>query len=329
MFTIYTATNFSKELNKRLERVNYSIELLINENDILSISKSLFKILEKDIFAEIIISSNDQKKSLRMYNLINRLIDCGAKVYWNTDTKIFHFDSHFLIYDKINVINKIFYRTNDEVEKQVLYFENIFSNIVKSSEEIKFKNDHIKVNFYADKTIVYRNQLVTLNWELENADFFKISPNIDNVSNLNRLKLKLKNDTLFKLEASNKKENISKYLFIKVINNEEINIDVKVFDPYVEEFIFLSPIIDSKGEKFVCYYGQTVILEYKFRPELTVYEKRIGKLTSNGEFSFVIKKDSNFTFRYTMNGIEEFKKIQINVEKDENILKKLKNTLIP
>ena len=34
MYTLYTATNFSKELSKTLERVNYSIELLINENDI-------------------------------------------------------------------------------------------------------------------------------------------------------------------------------------------------------------------------------------------------------------------------------------------------------
>ena len=44
-----------------------------------------------------------------------------------------------MIYDKVNVINKIFYRTNDDVEKQVLYFENILSNIVKSSEEIKIQ----------------------------------------------------------------------------------------------------------------------------------------------------------------------------------------------
>ena len=81
MYTLYTATNFSKELSKTLERVNYSIELLINENDILFISKSLFQILEKEIYAEIVISSDDEKKSLRMYNLLNRLIDCGAIVY--------------------------------------------------------------------------------------------------------------------------------------------------------------------------------------------------------------------------------------------------------
>ena len=220
MFTLYTASNFQKELIKTLNKSNYSIELLINHDDILVISKVLFQILEKNIYADIIISSNSNNKSLRMYNLLNRLIYCGASIYWNTDSKIFSFNSHFIIYDKVNVINKIFYRTNDDVENQVLYFQNIFSNIIKSSEEIKFKNDSIKVNFYADRNIVYRNQLITLNWEIENADFFKISPNIDNVNNLNHLKLKLKNDTLFKLEAANKKENISKYLFIKVISNE-------------------------------------------------------------------------------------------------------------
>ena len=87
-------------------------------------------------------------------------------------------------------------------------------------------------------------------------------------------------------------------------------------------------MIDSKGEKFVCYYGQTLILEYKLIPDLIAYEKRIGKLSSNGKFSFVIKKDSDFIFKYTINGIDELKKIQIKVKKDEKILKKIKNTPI-
>ena len=70
------------------------------------------------------------------------------------------------------------------------------------------------------------------------------------------------------------------------------------------------------------------ILEYKLIPGLTAHEKRIGKLTSNGEFLFIIKKDSYFIFKYTMNGIDEFKKIQIKVKKDEKILEKFKNTPI-
>lgn len=329
MFTLYTAANFSKELIKTIARANYSIELLINQDDILVISKSLFQILEKDINADIIISSNDHKKPLRMYNLVHRLIDCGANVYWNTDSKIYGYNSHFLIYDKTNVINKIFYRTNDDIEKQVLYFENIFSKIIKNSQEIKFKDESIKIKFYADKTIVYRNQLIRLNWTVENADFFKISPMIENVNDFNSIKLQLQNDTLFKLEASNKKENISKHIFIKVINSKEFTIDVKVFDPFVEEFIFLSPIVDSKVEKFICYYGQTVILKYKFMPDINVFEKRMGKLKPNQEYSFVIKKHTNFIFNYSNNGIEEIKKIQIRVQKDEIILNKLKNTPLP
>ena len=58
MFTLYTASNFQKELIKTLNKSNYSIELLINHDDILVISKVLFQILEKNIYADIIISSN-------------------------------------------------------------------------------------------------------------------------------------------------------------------------------------------------------------------------------------------------------------------------------
>ena len=69
--------------------------------------------LELDIQAEIIISANTKSKSLVTMNIINRLIDFGANVYWNQDHNIFELKSHFLISDKKNVINKIFYRNPD------------------------------------------------------------------------------------------------------------------------------------------------------------------------------------------------------------------------
>ena len=89
MYKVYTAPNFSEELTEVLKNVTFSIELLISKDDILKTSKSIFNLIEKDIQAKIIISSNTSKKSLRIYNLINRLIDCGVEVYWNTDLNLY------------------------------------------------------------------------------------------------------------------------------------------------------------------------------------------------------------------------------------------------
>lgn len=320
MFTIYTASNFNSELIKMLPRVNFSLELLINQDDILNISKILFEILEKDISTIIIISSEDQVKPLRVYNFINRLIDCGAKVFWNTDDKIYSYQSHFLIFDKTNVINKIFFQTDDDFEKQVFYFNNIFEKILKDSEEIFFNDDKIKIDFNADKTIINKNQIVKLNWKVENADYFNISPSIKNPMESNSIKLQLQIDTLFKLEASNLNENVSKYLYIKVVNHNELNIDIKVFDPMVKDFIFLRPYFNSKIEKYVCYLGQKVVIQCRFNPLMKVKEKKIGSLLPNEEFSFIIKENKNFSFSYSYDGVDKFKDVIINAHRDKKIL---------
>ena len=326
MFTIYTPSNFKSELIKMLPRVNFSLELLINQDDILNISKILFEILEKDISTIIIISSEDQVKPLRVYNFINRLIDCGAKVFWNTDFKIYSYQSHFLIFDKTNVINKIFFQTEDDFEKQVFYFNNIFEKILKDSEEIFFNDDKIKIDFNADKTIINKNQIVKLNWKVENADYFNISPAIKNPMESNSIKLQLQSDTLFKLEASNLNENVSKYLYIKVVNHNELNIDIKVFDPMVKDFIFLRPYFNSKIEKYVCYLGQKVVILCRFNPLMKVKEKKIGSLLPNKEFSFIIKENKNFSFSYSYEGVDKFKDVIINVHRDKKILDLIKKS---
>ena len=120
MYRIYTSVNFNNEIVKVLPTVQYSVELLIKEDDLKFVSKDLYTILEKDIQADIIISSNTNKKAIRVFNLISRLTDLGARVFWLNDKKIFNLNSHFLIFDKINVINKIFYYSEDNIESQVL-----------------------------------------------------------------------------------------------------------------------------------------------------------------------------------------------------------------
>ena len=108
MFKIYTASDFVYQIEKNISLFKFSLELLINEDDLISVSKTLLTALDKEIDVEIIIVSESDKQSIRIFNLISRLIDCGAVVYWNKDPKILLNESFFLIYDKVNVINKIY-----------------------------------------------------------------------------------------------------------------------------------------------------------------------------------------------------------------------------
>ena len=63
MHRIYTSLNFQNEIMKLLPRIDYSVEMLVDEKDLVVISKDLYIFLEKNIQADIIICANTNKKS--------------------------------------------------------------------------------------------------------------------------------------------------------------------------------------------------------------------------------------------------------------------------
>lgn len=319
MYRVYTASNFNSELEEVLKNINYGFELLISKEDLLIISRSLFDILKDDIYSKIIISSDTSKKSLRDYNIINRLVDCGAEVYWNSDSKLYNLNSHFILIDKLSLINKIFYNSSDDLEKQVHYFNKIFNKILKESEKIDLKEGEIKVNFYADKTIINRNEQIKLTWNIVKADFFKITPLDIEFENKNSVNIQLQKDTLFEITASNKNEKVKKLLFVKVVQNKDLIIDVKVLDPYLKEYIYLTPKIESHIEKFYCFKGQEVVVFCKSDPKIRLSELKLGKLQKEFEYKFLISKNTSFKFSYFLNGTKFSRRIDINIVKDSNI----------
>lgn len=319
MHRVYTASNFNSELKEVLKNINYGFELLISKKDLLSISHSLFDILKSDVYSKIIISSDTSKKSLREYNIINRLVECGAEVYWNYDSKLYNLNSHFILIDKISLINKIFYNSSDDQEKQVHYFNKIFNQILNKSEKIDFKDGEIKIEFYSDKTIINRNEQIKLTWKITKADFFDITPLDIDYTNKNSIKLQLQKDTLFEITASNKNEKVKKLLFIKVVQNKDLIIDVKVFDPYLKEHIYLTPKIEKYIEKFYCFSGQEVVIFCKSDPKIKLSERRLGKLQKEFEHKFLIRKKTSFKFNYFLNGTRFSRTIDINITKDSNI----------
>ena len=69
-------------------------------------------------------------------------------------------------------------------------------------------------------------------------------------------------------------------------------------------------------EKYVCYYGQKVLLKFKFSSFLKIKEEIIGELKPGQEFAFNITKDRLFTFNYSINGKVKVKKILIKSKMD-------------
>ncbi len=320
MHRIYTSLNFQNEIMKLLPRIDYSVEMLVDEKDLVVISKDLYIFLEKNIQADIIICANTNKKSIRVFNVISRLSELGARVFWLVDKKIDILKSHFLIFDKINVVSRIFYNSENSTEKQVLYFSNIFSNILTKSELMEPQVKAIKAKLFAKTTIIERNDIIKLEWDIENADIFNITPLIKPNEKSGSSSLQLQNDTMFKLRASNKNEQLTKFLFIKVLNNKKINVDVKVFDPIIKKYIYLKPVKEKTIKKYFCYIGQRVVISWDVDDAIVhVIENKSKKMKVKNDLSFIIDKKKNFQIIFELKNTKEIERLVIIPKKDENI----------
>tara|TARA_B100001115_G_C15790376_1_gene389676 strand:- start:111 stop:1163 length:1053 start_codon:yes stop_codon:yes gene_type:complete len=318
MFKIYTASDFVYEIEKNISRFKFSLELLVNEEDLLFISKALLKALDRELDVEIIIVSDTDKQSARIYNLINRLMDCGANIYWNNDAEMLSNQSFFLIYDKVNVINKIFYSIEENEEAQVRYMNDIFRSISLESKKIDLPKGNISVDFFSDKVIINKNELVTLSWKVENASFVNIKPYLEEVEQKDTAKVKINKDTLIQLTAYNKNESINKSIFVKVLSpDSEIDINVDVFDPYLKEFISLSPVFENNIEKYSAFRNQKIRISWNILSNQLIKEKDLGTLNSKDQYIFKLNHKKIFLFEL-INDINAKKEIQIvGVENSE------------
>ena len=81
-YKIITASDFIYELKQNIHQGKYSIQLFVNEYDFISIADELSAVLENKVSLDLVISSLTEKKSLRLVNLFNRIIQ-RIYQYWH------------------------------------------------------------------------------------------------------------------------------------------------------------------------------------------------------------------------------------------------------
>ena len=154
MYKIFTASDFVYELKKNIFKCNHSVQLFITEFDLLALSNEIIELLPKEKTIDIVISSLNQKKSLRMVNLFNRIVQSGGSVYWNENHDLYQNGVHFMILDKTFVINKSDHYVGESTEEKIKYLNNLFDNFRLSSNEIKLITGEISIKLEAEKHLL-------------------------------------------------------------------------------------------------------------------------------------------------------------------------------
>jgi hypothetical protein len=255
LYKIFTASDFVYELKKNIFKCNHSVQLFITEFDLLALSNEIIELLPKEKTIDIVISSLNQKKSLRMVNLFNRIIQSGGSVYWNENHDLYQNGVHFMILDKTFVINKSDHYVGESTEEKIKYLNNLFDNFRLSSNEIKLITGDISIKLEAEKTFVEKNKYVKIKWEVENAHRVSFENSKEELEHSDEMEILIKDDTVVKLEAENRENKQSKQLIIKVLKSKAVEITVEAMDQTLEEYLVLKGA-GFQNEEYFAFQGQ-------------------------------------------------------------------------
>ena len=303
MFKYYTTYDIISEINNQLLKSEYSLQILVDQNDLFFLSENLIKILNKNILIEIVIVSNNDTKSLKTVNLHKRLIDGGVSMYWCKNLSHYNNEQFFAIFDRSYVIGTFDAEKKIENAEEFVRNKNsVFKDIILNSKEIKLLSGNIDVTFNADTTIAEKNELVTLNWNVENAHHAFIKPTVGDIPLTGTTEIKVKDDQSYELTATNKESIVTKKLFIRVLETKEIDFEITVFDPILKKSLKIEPSIVHDGQYGV-YFGQSVKISWDINMLGKLHEDSLGKLLLKGYHEFEIVEKTKFIFTFhTLNG---------------------------
>lgn len=319
MFKYYTTFDIISEINGQILRSEHSIQVLVDKNDLFFLSNTLLSLLNKNIEVELIIVSNSFRKTLKVINLVKRLIDGGFSVYWCTDDV--GTDGHvgFGIFDKTYLITMPCDTLNEDNPAEVIRSRNVlFKSILLKSEKIELLSGDIQIAFTASNTMIQKSEPFELRWSVQNAHHVSIEPLLGDVDFEGSRILNLKEDETFTLKALNKETSISKILFVKVLEDEEIDFTVSVFDTILDQYITIEPSMLNEGNYGV-YFGQTIKVSWDIKMIGKLHEHRLGVLPLSGFHEQKIFEDTELFFTFNTMGGTQMKKIIFHAFEDAHM----------
>ena len=132
-----------------------------------------------------------------------------------------------------------------------------FNGIAHSAQRINLLSGDIEIDFTVDKSIVFFRETITLSWQTKNAHEVVIYPAEWSLSTQGIKTIQITEDTKFTIEAKNKDQASRKSIFVRVIKENDIDIDVDVYDPIIKEFIAIQPTSNGEG-LYAAYLNQKI-----------------------------------------------------------------------
>lgn len=320
MFRFYQTFDLNSEIEKELLRASHLAQILIDEFDLFLLSKTLFKALDGGVHIEIVIISNNNNKSMKLVNLCKRLIDQEASIFWKLDENLFTKEDYFAIFDKQYLISSQ-QKEEYEIPENLLRLKNDFFNgLAQSSQKFNLLSGDIETEFNVDKTIVLSSDEITLNWKTKNAHQRIIQPLGFEVEPEGNKTFSIKEDTKFTLEAKNNDLTIRKSLFVRVINENDLRLDVDAFDPIIKNYVPIKTASNNE-DLYAAYFDQKLKISWNIASVGKLSESQLGKLKLVDHYEFILTENCSFLFTFKSVNRTQTKQISFHCFRDESIFK--------
>ena len=313
MFRYFHSHDFNSEIEKQAIRSSHLIQIFTDEFGFLRLEESLLNKLKEGVNVELVVISPDKKKSIKLVNLAKRIIDLNGEIFFINDKKIFDLKDFFGLFDKTYLISKLESKNFISYESLIREKNSFFEILSVKSNLINLYSGNIDAFFKSDKTVLKKGESFELNWNVDNAHEVMINNDIGIVSNKGSVFKSVDFDTKFELIARNKDFEIKKSIYIKIYDDDEISIFVKVHDKTLDRLIEVSSITVSKlCESYAVFDGQIVELSWNISTNGRLYESVLGDLDLRGSYRFKLDKYKSFIFTYLTVNNKKTKKIEFH-----------------
>ena len=313
MFRYFHSHDFNSEIEKQAIRSSHLIQIFTDEFGFLRLEEPLLNKLKEGVNVELVVISPDKKKSIKLVNLAKRIIDLNGEIFFINDKKIYDIKDFFGLFDKTYLISKLESKNFISNESLIREKNSFFEILSVKSNLINLYSGNIDVFFKSDKTVLKKGESFKLNWNVDNAHEVMINNDIGIVSNKGSVFKSVDFDTKFELTAKNKDFEIKKSVYIKIYDDDEISIFVKVHDKTLDRLIEVSSIRVSKlYESYAVFDGQIVELSWNISTNGRFSESVLGDLDLRGSYRFKLDKYKSFIFTYLTVNNKKTKKIEFH-----------------
>ena len=295
MYHYHTASDFLHEVKQQFPKGKYNLELLLHELDFVLLSEDIIQLFDRSINVEIIVQGAENRKSLRLIHLFNRITQLGGTIHWIIDPRIDKELISYAILDKTYVISKSHLFLEASTEEKIHSIQEIHTYFRTQAEPYQNLDGDISISFSVDKSIVARDETVVLQWEVKNANIISIAGITEPIEATGEKEFTIKSDRVFILQAENKYREHSKKLYVKMIPEAVVNIRVKAYEPELDEYIELKAA-DSEKQHYYAFYNQNMCLSWETERMGVLHEKTLGTIALIGQHEFKLVAPADFEF---------------------------------